>query len=211
MPPSKVQRSRTKRKNKGEMRSRRTNMRSRHTNTKQKLQAKYGGNKEIKTPFVTRKPSADRDLEFALALDKWMGDCDVDDFMLAQYLTIFGDDEASGAGVHHEPPAKKTCVEEPDCVICLQAMKKGDDVQALPCIHSFHKVCISKWFDASPNGKLCPVCKSSVDREQTKSTNATHHHARHHGQSVTLHTSSFFPDSGSRSRTVKRRIVVRSF
>lgn len=41
-----------------------------------------------------------------------------------------------------------------NCSICLESIKKN--IHFLPCIHGFHRKCISKWVNKK---HICPVCK----------------------------------------------------
>lgn len=50
------------------------------------------------------------------------------------------------------------------CVVCLDEMRKGDEVCNLPCSHGYHKSCIHKWLKRS---RVCPVCKRDVERAQS--------------------------------------------
>ena len=45
------------------------------------------------------------------------------------------------------------------CPICAEDFQVGDKVAArLPmCKHSFHTVCVKKWFDVN---NTCPICRS---------------------------------------------------
>ena len=42
------------------------------------------------------------------------------------------------------------------CSICLNEIKKGEEVYFLPCIHCFHILCLRKWVKSH---KSCPTCK----------------------------------------------------
>jgi hypothetical protein len=44
------------------------------------------------------------------------------------------------------------------CLICLDDIK-SNDIDFLPCIHAFHKICIDTWINEKPE---CPVCKVPV-------------------------------------------------
>lgn len=46
-----------------------------------------------------------------------------------------------------------------NCVICLNDFKNGDKAIILPCIHLFHKDCITSWL--KQNDK-CPICKKNI-------------------------------------------------
>ena len=59
------------------------------------------------------------------------------------------------------------------CCVCLCDYEKGDDLITLPCLHTFHKDCITQWLGKQK--PTCPVCKAFVDTENdfgeaTKST-----------------------------------------
>jgi len=43
------------------------------------------------------------------------------------------------------------------CNICLENYRCRQHCQKLPCGHTFHKVCINKWF--TKYNRTCPVCR----------------------------------------------------
>lgn len=45
------------------------------------------------------------------------------------------------------------------CTICLNKLHFLEDVNILPCTHSFHSACISKWFLIK---YMCPVCNLNL-------------------------------------------------
>ena len=51
------------------------------------------------------------------------------------------------------------------CPICLEQMKTGQQIDMLPCKHSFHETCIDRWYlSGLSTGKKvgfldCPVCR----------------------------------------------------
>eukprot|EP00938_MAST-03A_sp_MAST-3A-sp1_P005679 g5679.t1 len=49
------------------------------------------------------------------------------------------------------------------CCVCLCDYEKGDDLITLPCLHTFHKDCITQWLGKQK--PTCPVCKAFVDTE----------------------------------------------
>jgi len=49
--------------------------------------------------------------------------------------------------------------EEKECMVCLDMMKKGEDVRHLPCDHKFHQHCIDTWL---LNRRKCPLCKLNI-------------------------------------------------
>ena len=49
------------------------------------------------------------------------------------------------------------------CAVCTEQYEVGEELQVLPCSHSFHKDCISPWLGR--HSKYCPVCKAEVTRE----------------------------------------------
>ncbi|KAF8568139.1 hypothetical protein P879_01161 [Paragonimus westermani] len=55
-------------------------------------------------------------------------------------------------------PASKDKLKE--CIICMCELKLNDCVRFLPCLHSFHRVCIDEWLMRSLS---CPSCLRPVD------------------------------------------------
>jgi hypothetical protein len=48
------------------------------------------------------------------------------------------------------------------CSICLEKLKPGDKLGALPCGHKhFHKKCVNSWMAISDN-KSCPICRNPI-------------------------------------------------
>ena len=45
-----------------------------------------------------------------------------------------------------------------NCTVCLEDVKKGQQVITLPCVHQFHANCIRGWLRAN---NRCPICRSS--------------------------------------------------
>jgi hypothetical protein len=55
-------------------------------------------------------------------------------------------------------PESKGCGLE--CVVCKEELELGTSVLKLPhCGHTFHEVCVSKWFK---HQDWCPICRTSV-------------------------------------------------
>ena len=48
---------------------------------------------------------------------------------------------------------------ESNCKICLMDYEMEQPITYLPCIHSFHEICIKTWIKANPN---CPVCRKKI-------------------------------------------------
>jgi hypothetical protein len=46
-----------------------------------------------------------------------------------------------------------------NCIICMDALKKGDKILVLECAHMYHARCIYQWVKES---NTCPMCKSPV-------------------------------------------------
>jgi hypothetical protein len=59
----------------------------------------------------------------------------------------------------HQHVAAKDEKEERECNICLDTFKGGDCIKTLPCGHSYHDACISKWLEKVAN---CPICKKDI-------------------------------------------------
>jgi hypothetical protein len=45
-------------------------------------------------------------------------------------------------------------------MICLEAVKPGDSMRTVPCLHSFHKDCIDPWLRTK---STCPICNFRLD------------------------------------------------
>ena len=52
---------------------------------------------------------------------------------------------------------------EYECIVCLEPMKKGEEVRTLPCTHKLHTECIDPWLRSN---KVCPVCRSGIPLTQ---------------------------------------------
>ena len=51
--------------------------------------------------------------------------------------------------------AARTPIPAGECAICLEDVVRGEEVY-LPCMHSFHSVCINRWMRNRPT---CPTCR----------------------------------------------------
>ncbi|CAK74048.1 unnamed protein product (macronuclear) [Paramecium tetraurelia] len=49
------------------------------------------------------------------------------------------------------------------CSICINNYEDGEELILLPCIHRFHKKCISEWFK---NQSTCPICKTDITQQE---------------------------------------------
>ena len=45
------------------------------------------------------------------------------------------------------------------CIICLEDFKVNDTVIYLPCLHFFHRNCITQWIEEKA---VCPLCKNNI-------------------------------------------------
>ena len=50
--------------------------------------------------------------------------------------------------------------ENNECIICLDNMKKDDDIIIIKCGHKYHKPCLMKWFNKK---KICPECDFLIE------------------------------------------------
>ncbi|KAF8040326.1 hypothetical protein BT93_B2533 [Corymbia citriodora subsp. variegata] len=48
----------------------------------------------------------------------------------------------------------------PDCVVCLSALREGEQVRELGCHHVFHKACLDGWLQHL--NFSCPLCRSPL-------------------------------------------------
>ena len=51
-------------------------------------------------------------------------------------------------------------LENNECIICLDNMKKDDDIIIIKCGHKYHKTCLMKWFNKK---KICPECDFLIE------------------------------------------------
>ena len=57
-----------------------------------------------------------------------------------------------------------------ECIICLNAMSKPEDMMRLTCKHEYHRKCISEWFKEK---RECPMCRNyDVNPEEYPPLNA---------------------------------------
>ncbi|NXG53199.1 TRAIP ligase, partial [Psilopogon haemacephalus] len=49
------------------------------------------------------------------------------------------------------------------CTICSDFFDNQRDVAAVPCGHTFHHACLTRWFDAAPS-RTCPQCRIQVNK-----------------------------------------------
>lgn len=48
-----------------------------------------------------------------------------------------------------------------ECAICLEPLVDGEEVNALPCEHCYHHVCLVEWLERMDN-PTCPTCRQDV-------------------------------------------------
>jgi len=66
-------------------------------------------------------------------------------------------DELGKLGVYYwsdELPSNDTCP------ICREIFSHGDALRILPCVHSYHVLCIDNWIDGG--NLFCPLCKHGI-------------------------------------------------
>ncbi|NXV52333.1 TRAIP ligase, partial [Uria aalge] len=49
------------------------------------------------------------------------------------------------------------------CTICSDFFDNERDVAAVPCGHTFHRACLTQWFDTAPS-RTCPQCRIQVSK-----------------------------------------------
>mmetsp|Transcript_27465 Transcript_27465/g.80767 ORF Transcript_27465/g.80767 Transcript_27465/m.80767 type:complete len:296 (-) Transcript_27465:55-942(-) len=49
-----------------------------------------------------------------------------------------------------------------DCSICLEDYEPGDVVLTLPCMHMYHKHCVTRWLSEPDSSGECPQCKTAL-------------------------------------------------
>ncbi|KAK0584237.1 hypothetical protein LWI29_009858 [Acer saccharum] len=72
--------------------------------------------------------------------------------------------------------------DQSECVICLGELEDGEMVRLLPnCRHAFHVTCIDDWFLGHSS---CPVCRSPIVDDHTRSCTNTPDHDDHIALSI---------------------------
>jgi len=77
------------------------------------------------------------------------------------------------------PPASQTAIEnlekkqvddemlgpegKAECTICIDELKKGDEVSVLPCKHWYHGECVVLWLKEH---NTCPICRMPIENRQ---------------------------------------------
>ena len=51
--------------------------------------------------------------------------------------------------------------EEATCLICIMEFEEGEELRALPCLHTYHCECIDDWLKQH---RSCPICMQRIDR-----------------------------------------------
>lgn len=62
--------------------------------------------------------------------------------------------------IQHLPMGKFDGSKKGECVICMMELTIGEEVRYLPCMHTYHALCIDDWLLRS---LTCPSCMEPVD------------------------------------------------
>ncbi|XP_058808282.1 RING finger protein 11-like [Phymastichus coffea] len=62
--------------------------------------------------------------------------------------------------IQHLPTREFDGTKKGECVICMMELVVGEEVRYLPCMHTYHAVCIDDWLLRS---LTCPTCMEPVD------------------------------------------------
>ncbi|CAI2733375.1 unnamed protein product [Schistosoma spindalis] len=54
-----------------------------------------------------------------------------------------------------------------ECIICMNDLKLGDEVRYLPCLHTYHRICIDEWLMRSFS---CPTCLLNLEPDTSLTT-----------------------------------------
>ena len=63
--------------------------------------------------------------------------------------------ESSGTSSEQQPAS------HPTCTICLEDYRAGERISIMPCLHTFHLPCLTKWLGINAS---CPVCKADLHK-----------------------------------------------
>ena len=58
--------------------------------------------------------------------------------------------------IKYDPKIHKN---QENCVICMNAFVKNEEIRKIKCTHLFHRECIDEWLGRE---KKCPLCKKDV-------------------------------------------------
>ncbi|XP_015524918.1 RING finger protein 11 [Neodiprion pinetum] len=72
--------------------------------------------------------------------------------------------------IQHLPTGEYDGSKKGECVICMMELITGEEVRYLPCMHTYHAVCIDDWLLRS---LTCPSCMEPVDAALINSYYAT--------------------------------------
>lgn len=72
--------------------------------------------------------------------------------------------------IQHLPTGEYDGTKKGECVICMMELITGEEVRYLPCMHTYHAVCIDDWLLRS---LTCPSCMEPVDAALINSYYAT--------------------------------------
>ncbi|XP_033341966.1 ring finger protein 11 [Megalopta genalis] len=62
--------------------------------------------------------------------------------------------------MQHLPLREYDGAKKEDCVICMMELVEGQQVRYMPCMHTYHAVCIDDWLKRS---LTCPSCMEPLD------------------------------------------------
>ncbi|EZA49930.1 hypothetical protein DMN91_011813 [Ooceraea biroi] len=62
--------------------------------------------------------------------------------------------------IQHLPMREYDGAKKGECVICMMELLVGEEVRYLPCMHTYHAICIDDWLLRS---LTCPSCMEPVD------------------------------------------------
>ena len=74
-------------------------------------------------------------------------------------------DDTFTSDFHPEPgfdtraPSHSTAEEEEKCCICLEGIRRFQNIRTLRCAHKFHKKCVDNWLRYE---MFCPNCRTVV-------------------------------------------------
>jgi hypothetical protein len=129
------------------------------------------GEEELTTPFRTLLQRAISFLRWEEEkLEQEMIDIAIEHSLDSYRDTLFSVDDRAERKVSIGSSLLETDIDDDDCHLCLEKMKKGDQVVVLSCQHTFHSECVDQL--VTHQHIVCPLCRKSIPIEVSEEKSA---------------------------------------